>query len=255
MEDIRSPLNGHDLRDSQPKVRREVRASRWLVPIGIVIVVMILALLLTGCGSWLNDTRTGLEAANGALNGYDDVAVVMWQDAPTNAEARADLGISTCASLIVQDSVIQAWSITTAVDKGLAKETDITPYIGAAITVLDSLEDYLEMAGVPIPSAVKVGISALEGINPGGYIPPDEDPLEQCTAVLQEHFPSAGLSSIPWDTIITVGAEFALFMADIIQRNLAGEDVPEDALETYLRHPLKQAVLYERAIADAGDGG
>ena len=252
MEDLRSPLNGHDLRDSHPKVRRDVRLSRWLVPLAILILVALMSFLLSGCGSWLNDTRTGILAANASLNSYDDIAVEVWKDAPTNPEAKADLGISLCASLIVQDSMIQAWAVTTAVDKGLQKEGDITPYLSTAITVLDSLEDYLEMGGVPIPQAVKAAIMYLESINPGGVLAPDEEPLEQCTAILQDNFPMAGIGSIPWETIVSTGAELALFLMQIIKDNIEGNDVPENALETYIRSVLKQATLYEHSMGDGG---
>lgn len=215
------------------------------------LITIALCMALMGCGSWLNDTRTGLLAANASVNAYDDIAVELWKDAPTSPASKEQLGTSLCVTLIVQDSIIQSWAVTTAVDHGLQKEGDITPYLSTAITVLDSLEDYLEMGGVPIPGAIKAAIAYLESINPGGVLAPDAEPLEQCTALLAERFPSAGLSSVPWDTIISAGAEFALFLMQIIQDNIQGTDIPEGALDTYIRDILKQAALYERALGGA----
>jgi len=250
MHDLHSPLNGSDMRESHPKVTRQIRVSRWLVPIAVMIIVTLMTFMLGGCGSWLNDTRTGLLAANASLNAYDDIAVEVWADAPTNPEAKADLGISLCACLITQDSLIQAWSVTTAVDKGIQKEGDITPYLSTAIGVLDSLEDYLEMGGVPIPQAIKAAIAYLEGMNPGGVLAPDAEPLEQCTAILEEKFPMAGIGNVPWETIVSSGAELALFLMQIIKDNIEGNDIPEGALETYIRSVLKQASLYEHSQGD-----
>ena len=255
MLDLHSPLNGNDIRNSHPKVRRQIRLSRWLVPLAILALTALMTFILGGCGSWLNDTRTGILAANASMNAYDDIAVEVWSDAPTNPEAKKQLGTSLCATLIVQDSLIQAWAVTTAVDKGIQKEGDITPYLSTAITILDSLEDYLEMGGVPIPEAVKAAIAYIEVMNPGGVLAPSAEPLEQCSDLLAEKFPSAGLSSVPWETIVSSGAELALFLMQIIKDNIEGNDIPENALETYIRSVLKQSTLYERAIADTGDGG
>jgi hypothetical protein len=250
MLDLHSPLNGNSLRTSSPHAQRSVRMSRWIFPLLVLILVTVMTILLSGCGSWLNDTRTGLLAANASINSYDDIAVEVWHDAASNPEAKKQLGISLCTTLIVQDNLIQAWAVTTAVDKGLQKEGDITPYLSTAITVLDSLEDYLEMGGVPIPEVVKVAIAYLESINPGGVLAPDAEPLEQCSNILAEKFPSAGLSSVPWETIISSGAELALFLMQIIQDSIQDKDVPEDALETYIRAILKQSTLYERSMTD-----
>ena len=211
------------------------------------VLVLAAALAAFGCAGWINQTRAGLKVTNTALNVYDDVAVEVWKDAPTKPEQAKQLGVSLCATLITQDAVIQAWEITTAVDAGVAKKKDVTPYIIAAITTLDSLEDYLEMGHVNIPPAIKMAISYLEQMNPGGVIPPGEDPLEQCTDYLAERFPSAG---IPWGAIITGGSELALLILDLIRSK---EDIPHDALEDALRNPLKQAVLYEQTLGDDGE--
>jgi hypothetical protein len=205
---------------------------------------------ITSCGTWINDTRTGLLAANAGLNTYDDIAVGFWTDAPTNQNKREDLGISTCASLIVQDQLILAWEVTSAVDKGVKKKKDITQYIGTAITVLDSLEDYLEMKGYPLPAELKAIWMQLEYLNPkGATFTPVDDPLEQCADVLGENTPIAGMS-VPWDVIIQSGSELALFLMQIITDSIKGMDVDDDALDTYIRHPLKQLMLYEQAGAE-----
>jgi hypothetical protein len=241
-----------DERKTTPKVKRELRFARLLMPIVILALTALMTFLLSGCGSWLNDTRTGILAANASLNSYDDIAVEVWADAAENPQAKADLGISLCACVITQDALIQAWAVTTAVDKGLQKEGEITPYLSTAIGVLDSLEDYLEMGGVPIPQAIKAAIAYLEALNPGGVLAPDAEPLEQCTAVLEERFPMAGLGNVPWETIVSTGAELALFLMQIIKDNIEGHDVPEGALEVYVRQVLKQAALYEHALGDGG---
>jgi len=220
--------------------KRDTQTAFWIL--------LALTIWLCGCGAWLNDTRTGLLAANAGLNSYDDIAVELWADAQTNPQAKEQLGTSLCASLLTQDALIQAWDVTTAVDAGLAKKTEITPYIAAAITVLDSLEDYLEMGGVPIPETIKAALSYLERMNPGGALAPDAEPLEQCADLLAERYPSAGIGAVPWATIITTGADLALYLLDLVQSNLAGEDVPITALETYIRDVLKQSVLYEQSL-------
>lgn len=204
-----------------------------------LITTTILCLALAGCGTWLNDTRKGLMAGNAAVNAYDDVAVEVWKDAPTNPEKHKQLGVSLCASLIAQDALIEAWAITTLVDKGIAKESDITPYISNAVVVLDSLEDYLEMAGVNLPVALRVAISALESLVPPVAMPPDAEPLEQCEQVLDERFPSAG---VPWGIIVGAGAELVLMVMTFIRE----QNIPDDMLEQYLRVHLKQGVLWEQ---------
>jgi hypothetical protein len=221
-----------------------------VVPLVIFAILTLLTFFLTGCGGWLQTTRTTLLATNAGLNSYDDVAVELWKDAPTNPKAKKDLGTSLCVTVITQDAVIQAWEITIAVAHGQAKEDDITPYIGAAITALDSLEDYLAMGGVPIPVIIKAAITQLELLNPGGVLPPDAEPLEQCAAILEERFPMAGYGGVPWDTILTSGVDLTLFMINLIRDVKEDRKIPDGALEDHIRDVLKQAVLYEKTMGD-----
>ena len=251
MHDPSSPLNGMNHSQSSPDVKRRVRMTRFLVPLVIFAVALLLTFLLSGCGSWLNNTRTTLLATNAGLNAYDDVAVELWRDAPTNQKAKKDLGISACACVMVQDQIIQAWAVTTAVDHGLKKKDDVTPYISAAIGILDSLEDYLEMSGYPLPTELKAVWAQLEAINPGGVLAPDSEPLEVCIDVLSEKVPIAGMS-VPWEAILRSAGNMAMFLYEVITNSLEGRDVPEEALETYIRDPHKQLILYDAAMGDEG---
>lgn len=253
MHDRNSPLNGHSLRDSSPEIRRQIRVSRYLVPLTIFVLLLLLTFLLSGCAGWINTTRTGLLSTNAGLNAYDDVAVEVWKDASGDSKQTEQLGMSTCVSVIVQDNIIQAWSITTAVDNGIKKKSDITPYISASINMIDALEDYLEMGDVALPVPLKVVVSELEKLNPGSVIDPGSDPLEVCTGILNERVPIAG-PSIPWETIISSGAELGLFILRLVQDYQEGRDIPATALDDYIRDPLKQLILYEHAMADAGGG-
>jgi hypothetical protein len=146
--------------------------------------------------------------------------------------------VSLCATVITQDALVEAWAITTLVAKDIAKESDITPYVSNAVVILDALEDYLEIAGVNLPPAIKVAIATLEALVPPVAIPPGEEPLEQCKQVLDERFPSA---AVPWGVIVSAGAEFVLMVMEFIKE----QDIPDGMLEQYLRVHLKQGVLYE----------
>lgn len=210
---------------------------------------LVLASAIAGCGSWINETRTGILAANGALNSYDDVATEVWKDAPTNPKAKEHLGVSLCATYLAQEGLVDSWAVTTTVDSIQKKKTDVGAYLKNTLAVLDSLMNYLEVANVPIPPPVKAAALYIEKMYPD-YRPPEQEPLATCQDVLAEHVPS----SFPWAAVISSGSELALFLIQIIQDQIAGKEVSPDALEIYLRVPLKQETLYESAIADTEEG-
>jgi len=221
--------------------------GKWLKG---VVPLLLVCFLLPGCASWINGTRTGIEAANAALNGYDDVAVEVWKKAPTDPKAKEHLGVSLCASYLIQDSLVDAWAVATMIDEGQRKKTDLGLYLANTITILDSLMNYLDAANVPIPVPLKAASDYLEAMYPG-YRPPESEPLATCQAVLAEHIPSA----FPWATVISSGSELALFMIQIIRDQIDKKDVSSEALETYLRVPFKQEILYESIEATGGGEG
>jgi len=207
---------------------------------------LLLVSCIAGCGTWLNDTRAGLLSANAALNSYDDVAVEVWEDAPTNPESQEQLGTSLCASYIVQDSLIEGWAIATMVDDGIKKKRDFTQWAGNTLTVLDALEDFLEMSGVKIPHQLGLAIAYIEAMNPKGVLPPDSEPFEGCADILAGKHPMAG--NVPTEALIGAAADLGVFILNIVLDRLADKSIPEDALEETIRDVFKQAVLYEQGL-------
>lgn len=248
MYDRQSPLNGMDMRGSNPETRRQVRLVRYVVPLAIFILVLLLTLLLTGCGSWLNDTRAGILTANQALNSYDDVAVEVWKDAPTDEMSKQELGVSLCACYIVQDSLMEGWAIATMVDAGLKKKKDFNLWVGNLLTVLDSLENHLEMSSLKIPPQLSMLITYAESLNPKAMMDPSKEPLAECSKILPEA-PHKAAGAFPYEVVIGEGAEFALYLLNIIMDRLADKEISEDALEQVLREVFKQETLYLETIS------
>lgn len=247
MYDANSPLNGMEERTTHPRVRKQIRLSRWLVPIVLLAVIALLSFLLGGCGSWLNDTRAGILTANQALNSYDDIAVEIWKDAPTNPDSKQELGVSLCACYIVQDALIEGWTIATMVDDGLKKKRDFTDWVGNILTVLDALENHIEMSGVEIPHQLDILITYVESMNPRGVLDPSAEPLAQCSSILPEASHKAA-GAFPYEAAISETAELALYLLNIIMDRLADEQIPEDALEQVVRQVFRQELLYLRAL-------
>lgn len=146
------------------------------------------AVVAAGCGSWLNKTRAGLITANQGLNAYDDVAAELWSDAATNDESFRNLERSLCLSLMIQDTIIEGWAITSMVDYGIKEKADFTIWAGQAVVVLDHLQDFLYELQVPIPEPIAKVATLIEAFA-GGFAMPDVEPPTdlECKAVLSMH--------------------------------------------------------------------
>lgn len=218
--------------------------DKWLRGItGIILIIGI-----TGCGSWLNNTRAGILTANQALNSYDDLAVEIWKDAKEDEESKAELGVSLCASYIVQDALIEGWTIATMVDDGIKKKKDFTQWVGNILTVLDALENHIEMSGVKIPPQLAMLIAYVENLNPKALMDPSKEPLAECAQILPQAAHKAA-GAFPYSPLIEATGQLALYLLNIIMDRMADKEIPEDALEQVLREVFKQETLYIEAIS------
>ena len=215
--------------------------------------ILLAAILFSGCGGWLNDTRAGILSANAALNTYDDVAIEIWDNSPSHQESREQLGVSLCATYIIQDALIEAWTIASAVDAGIEKKKDFNEWIGYIITILDALEDHLEMAGVEMPHQLSILITYLESMNPKGILPFTSEPLAECHDLLSERHPMAAGSTLA--VMLRAAAELGIFIVNLLADRVADKDIPEEALAESIRPMLHQAVLYDMVDETEDDDG